>query len=39
MRLNRTIPLVQKDFLQLLLPPGVWALHDEPPPVEKLIIQ
>ncbi len=28
------LPLVQEQLLQL---PGVWALHDEPPPVEKLI--
>ncbi len=34
--MNRVIPLVQERLLQLLLPPGVWALHDEPPPVEKL---
>ncbi len=33
------IPLVQERLLQLLLHPGVWALHDEPHPVEKLIIQ
>ncbi len=31
-----SLPLVQERLLQLLLPPGVWALHDEPLPVEKL---
>ncbi len=34
--MNHVIPLLQERLLQLLLPLGVWALHDEPPPVEKL---
>ncbi len=41
-----SLPLIQERLLQLLLPPGVWALYDdgghlsvEPPPVEESVSQ